>query len=82
MKKEKVEFVKVNSLKDLGKTKRGSSGFGSSDLKKVKFDSDYFDEEKEEEKIRDENKEVIVIEEGSLSVNGKEIIKEKSTTVE
>ena len=49
MKKQKVEFVKVDNIFKLGK--RRSSGFGSSNAKKVKFDnSENFDEEKEEEK--------------------------------
>ena len=33
MKKEKVEFIKVDSLNQFGLTKRGGSGFGSSDSK-------------------------------------------------
>ena len=34
MKKETVEFVKVDELYELGKTKRGNCGFGSSGSKK------------------------------------------------
>ena len=37
MKKETVEFVKVDDLFKLGKTERGDSGFGSSGSKKRKY---------------------------------------------
>ena len=69
MKKEKVEFVEVDDLNQLGKTKRGNCGFGSSDSKKVKF------EKKEIDKV-------IVIEDASISENGKLILSEQSITVE
>ena len=39
MKKETVEFVNVDNFFKLGKTQRGQSGFGSSDSKKVKFET-------------------------------------------
>ena len=68
MKKEKVEFIRVDSLNKLGRTKRGGSGFGSSDLKKVKF---------EEENNKEKDK-VIIVEEASLSENGKMVVTEKS----
>ena len=68
MKKENVEFIKVNSLDELGKTKRGALGFGSSDSKKVKVESD--------------NEEVILVEEASMSVNGEEVIREKSVIID
>ena len=69
MKKEKVEFVEVDDLDQLGKTKRGNCGFGSSDSKKVKL------EKKEIDKV-------IVIEDASISENGKLILSEQSITVE
>ena len=70
MKKEKEEFIKVDRLDQLGLTKRGGSGFGSSDSKKVKF-------EKEDEKDK-----VIVVEDASMSENGKTVVIEKSITIE
>ena len=83
MKKQKVEFIKVDSLLNLGKTKRGSAGFGSSNAKKVKFDDS---EEKEEEKIRKtsnkENEAVVIVEKTSMSVNGKKVIEETSVIKE
>ena len=72
MKKEKVEFIKVDSLNQLGLTKRGGSGFGSSDSKKVKFG-------KEDEKEKDK---VIIVEDASMSENGKIVVTEKSITIE
>ena len=71
MKKEKVEFIRVDRLNKLGLTKRGRSGFGSSDLKKVKFE----EENKEKDKV-------IIVEEGSMSGNGKMVVTEKSITIE
>ena len=44
MKKETVEFVMVKDFFKLGETERGTSGFGSSDSKKVKFDTDVKEE--------------------------------------
>ena len=45
MKKETVEFVKVNDLFKLGKTERGNCGFGSSGSRKIKFtESQPFDD--------------------------------------
>ena len=70
MKKEKVEFVKVDNLNELGQTKRGSCGFGSSDSKKVKF-----------EKNKKSDK-VIIVEDVSMSENGKLVVSEKSITIE
>ena len=72
MKKEKVEFIKVDRLDQLGLTKRGGSAFGSSDSKKVKF-------EKEDEKEKDK---VIIVEDASMSENGKIVVTEKSITIE
>ena len=70
MKKEKVEFVKVDSFDQLGQTKRGECGFGSSDSKKVKF-----------EKNKKSDK-VIIVEDALMSENGKLIASEKSITIE
>ena len=70
MKKETVEFVKVDDLFELGKTKRGNCGFGSSDSKKVKF-----------EESKEEN-EVIVIEDATMSENVKIIVSGKTVTFE
>ena len=71
MKKENVEFIKVNKPTDLGKTKRGSFGFGSTGIKKkLKIESD------------DEDEKVIIVEEAFMSENGKEVIKEKTITIE
>ena len=83
MKKQKVKFIKVDDVYKLGKTKRGSSGFGSTSAKKVKFDdSENFDEEKEEEKIakalNKENEVAVVVEHASLTVNGEKVIEETS----
>ena len=68
--KEKVEFVKVDSFDQLGQTKRGECGFGSSDSKKVKF-----------EKNKKSDK-VIIVEDALMSENGKLIASEKSITIE
>ena len=85
MKKQKVEFINVDNIFKLGK--RRSSGFGSSNAKKVKFDnSENFDEEKEEEKIakalNEENEVAVIVEHASLSVNGEKVIEETSVTKE
>ena len=40
LKKFNVDFVRVKEPYQLGKTKRGSSGFGSSSFKKVKFEDE------------------------------------------
>ena len=71
MKKENVEFNKVNKLMDLGKTKRGSFGFGSTWIKrKLKIESD------------DEDEKVIIVEKVSMTENGEEVIREKTITIE
>ena len=72
MKKEKVEFIRVHSLDQLGLTKRGSSGFGSSDSKRVKF----------EKKDKKEDDKVIIVEDVSMSENGKIVVSEKLITIE
>ena len=73
MKKETVEFVKVDDLFKLGKIERGVSGFGSSGSKKIKFNESQPDYD---------NDEVIVLEDATMSENGKIIVSEKSVTVE
>ena len=74
IKKETVEFVKVNDLFKLGKTERGHCGFGSSGSKKIKFtESQPFDDNEEE---------VIILEDATMSENGKIIVSEKSISVE
>ena len=60
MKKETVEFVKVDDFFKLGKSERGTLGFGSSDSKKVK--------------MQDES--VIVVEDAVMSSNGKILVSE------
>ena len=67
MKKENVKFVKVDRLTDLGKTKRGELGIGSSDSKRGKFE------------IEDDE---VVVEEASMSENGKMVITTKSITID
>ena len=62
MKKETVEFVIVDDYFKLLSSERGKSGFGSSDSKKVKFDT-----EKDTE---------IIKEEAILVVNGEIVISE------
>ena len=42
-KKETVRFLRVEKESDLGKTKRGKKGFGSSDPKKSKLDEESAD---------------------------------------
>ena len=58
MKKETVEFVRVDDFFKLGKTERGTLRFGSSDSKKVK--------------IQDEAE--IVVEDAVMSSNGKILV--------
>ena len=71
MKKENVEFIKVNKLTDLGKTKRESFGFGSTRIKKkLKIESD------------EEDEKVIIVEEASMTENGEEVIREKTISIE
>ena len=73
MKKETVEFVKVNDLFKLRKTERGNCGFGSSGSKKITFT---------ESQPFDDNEEVINLEDATMSENGKIIVSEKSISVE
>ena len=71
MEKENVEFIRFNKLTDLGKTKRGSLGFGSTGIKKkLKIDSD------------DEDEKTIIVVKVSMRENGKQVIKEKTITIE
>ena len=58
MKKETVEFVIVNDYFKLLESERGKSGFGSSDSKKVKFDTEI----NKEEAILAVNDEIVISE--------------------
>ena len=72
-KKKTVEFVQVNDLFKVGKTETGNCGFGSSGSKKIKFT---------ESQPFDDNEEVIILEDATMSENGKIIVSEKSITAE
>ena len=81
MKKETVEFVKVDDLFKFGQTERGDSGFGSSDSKKRKHLEFEFTESQPLPDDNDDNSsndEVIVIEDAKMSENGKTIVAEKA----
>ena len=68
-----VQFTKVNKKEDLGATKRGDGGFGSTGvtvLKKMKANEEIFDPEPETETE-------ITSEEAIMSVNDKVTIEEK-----
>ena len=78
MKKETVEFVKVDDLFKLGKTERGDNGFGSSGSKKRKIE---FTESQPLPDYNDSNSsdnEVIIVEDAKMSENSKIIVSEKS----
>ena len=82
MKKETVEFVKVDDLFKLGRTERGDSGFGSSGSKKRKHLEFEFTESQpfpEDDTNSNSSNEVIVIEDAKMSENGKIIVDEKVT---
>ena len=74
MKKETVEFVRVDDLFKLGKTERGDRGFGSSVLKKENILILNLLKVSE----NSSNDEVIVIEDAKMSENGKIIVAEKA----
>ena len=79
MKKETVEFVKVDDLFKLGQTERGNGGFGSSGSKKRKFV-----EFTESQPLpdNDEDDEVLILEDAAMSENGKIIVAENAISVE
>ena len=62
MKKETVEFVIVDDYFKLLDSERGKSGFGSSDSKKVKFDTEKDTEIIKEEAILAVNDEIVISE--------------------
>ena len=77
MKKYNVDFINVPDLEQLGKTKRGSSGFGSSSAaKRVKFEDE--EEQKNgvdfEKKEEDENE--IIEEKAEIFENDKKVVDE------
>ena len=83
MKKETVEFVKVDDLFKLGQTERGDRGFGSSDSKKRKDLEFEFTESQplpddDDDDDNSSNDEVIVIEDAKMSETGKIIVAEKA----
>ena len=67
----------VNDLFDLGKTERGNCGFGSSGSKKRKFV-----EFTESQPLPDNDDEVIILEDATMSENGNIIVSEKTISVE
>ena len=80
MKKETVEFVKVDDLFKLGQTERGDRGFGSSGFKKRKHLEFEFTECQplpENDNASNSSDEVIVVEDAKMSENGKIIVDEK-----
>ena len=78
MKKETVEFVKVDDLFKLGKTERGDNGFGSSGSKKRKIEFTESQPLPDDNDTDSSNDEVIVVEDAIMSENGKIIVSEKS----
>ena len=81
LKKEFVEFVKVDNLDKLSHTERNIQGFGRSGSKKrrIEFTESQPSPEKSYESDSDT---VIVVENAEMSVNGSVIVSEKSITVE
>ena len=79
MEKFNVGFQQVFLVNSLGKTKRGSDGFGSTDvsnIKKFKQDSDEENSNSDEEKTGSDNELEIVSETAVMEVNGEVIIDE------
>ena len=81
MKKEVVEFVKVDNFDKLLHTERNIQGFGSSGSKKRKIE---FTESQPlpENYSESDSDTVIVVEDAEMSVNGSVIVSEKSVIVE
>ena len=81
MKKEFVEFVKVDNLDKLLHTERNIKGFGSSGSKKRRIE---FTESQPspENSYESDSDTVIVAEDAEMSVNGSVIVSEKSVIVE
>ena len=81
MKKEFVEFVKVDNLDKLLHTERNIQGFGSSGSKKRRIE---FTESQPlpENSYESDSDTVIVAEDAEMSVNGSLIVSEKSVIVE
>ena len=81
MKKEVVEFVKVDNLDKLLHTERNIQGFGSSGSKKRRIE---FTESQPspENSYESDSDTVIVVEDAEMSVNGSVIVSEKSVIVE
>ena len=80
MKKETVEFVKVDDLFKLGETERGDNGFGSSGFKKRKhleFELTESQQLPQDDSNSNSSNEVIIIEDAKMSENGKAIVDEK-----
>ena len=81
MKKEVVEFVKVDKFDKLLNTERNIQGFGSSRSKKRRIEFTESQPSPENYSGSDSDA-VIVAEDAEMSVNGSVIISEKSVTVE
>ena len=81
MKKEVVEFVKVDNFDKLLHTERNIQGFGSSGSKKRKIE---FTESQPspENSYESDSDTVIVVEDADMSVNGSVIVSEKSVSIE
>ena len=79
MKKEVVEFVKVDNFDKLLHTERNIQGFGSSGSKKRKI---AFTESQPSPESYSDSDTVIVVEDAEMSVNGSVIVSEKSLIVE
>ena len=82
MKKETVEFVRVDDLFKLGKTERGDNGFGSSGSKKRKIEFTESQPLPDDNNRNSSDDEVIIVEDAKMSENDKIIISEKSIKYE
>ena len=81
MKKEVVEFVKVDNFDKLLHTERNIQGFGSSGSKKRKIE--FTESQPSPENYSESDSDaVIVVEDAEMSVNGSVIVSEKSVTIE
>ena len=81
MKKEFVEFVKVDNLDKLLHTERNIKGFGSSGSKKRRIE--FTESQPSPENCYESDSDTtIVVEDAEMSVNGSVIVSEKSVIVE